>query len=114
MYLVSIYQYCIVALVFIVGKPFRKPFYTNKWFTGSLVFLMVVNLILTYNPFNWRALYDKSYGIAADIPMEWRNYLMSLIIVNSVVTIVWEKFIVQYISQKWNEYKEKKEIALGE
>lgn len=46
-YLVSVYQYLITCVAFSISKPFRKPLYTNAWFSISLVLLLVFNLLFT-------------------------------------------------------------------
>jgi len=104
LYIVSIYQYCVVALAFIVGRPFRKPFYTNVWFSISLVVLMIVNLLLTYNPFNW-AMYDPELGIEVEVPSDWIRKLTFIIIINSIATMACEHLLVKKITLKWKEYK---------
>jgi len=98
-----------VALAFIVGKPFRKPFYTNIWFTISIVGLFIVNLLLTYNPFNW-AIYDPELGIEVAVPTDWIRKLTFLIIVNTIATMTCERFLVKYATTKWKEYKAQKAL----
>lgn len=46
-YLVSVYQYLITCIAFSVSKPFRKPLYTNAWFSISIALLLVFNILFT-------------------------------------------------------------------
>ena len=50
LFLLTGYQYIIVALVFSVGKPFRKPFYTNLWFLLSTIVLCAFTTFLSITP----------------------------------------------------------------
>jgi len=102
-----------------VGKPFRKPFYTNFWFTFCLIFLTITNLILLFNPFNWQWLYPAANGNPADDPItmilspkikefNFEYVLFVIIVINTILTMLWERVVVQYTSKKWKEYKKEK------
>jgi len=119
LFLVSIFQYVVVSLAFMVGKPFRKPFYTNFWFTFCLVFLTIMNLILLFNPFNWQWLYPNINGDRAEDPItmilsrkikefDFQYVLFVLIVINTICTMVWERVIVKHVSLKWKEYKKQR------
>jgi len=123
LFLVSIFQYVFVSLAFMVGKPFRKPFYTNFWFTFCLVLLTVLNLLLLFNPFNWEWLYPAANGDRNDDPItmilsrkikefNFQYVLFILILINVIMTMVWERVFVSYIAKKWKAHKkEKKALA---
>ena len=53
LFLFTGYQYIFVALVFSVGKPFRKPFYTNLLFLFSTIVLFGVTTFLAVSPYKW-------------------------------------------------------------
>jgi len=115
LFLVSIFQYLFVSLAFMVGKPFRKPFYTNFWFTFCLILLTITNLLLLFNPFDWEWLYPSKYNDKHDpITMilsrkvkefNFEYVLFVIIIINTICTMVWERVIVQVISRKWKAHK---------
>jgi len=114
LYLISIYQYLFVGLAFLVGKPFRKSFYTNLWFTGTLIVLLAFNLLVTYNP-GWglfTAPYENidngSFSLWAtlDFPTYWRNKIVLFAAINAVCTIFWERVVVKLVSLKWKEYRD--------
>lgn len=46
----SSYQYVMIALVFSVGRPFRKPFYTNVLLMLSCICLLALTSVLTIRP----------------------------------------------------------------
>ena len=80
-----------------VGKPFKKPFYTNLWFTCSLIIAISLNLLTIYNPFEWSYIYEQDTWVGAgevEMPLVWKNKLMLLVLANSVATIIWEEMVV--------------------
>jgi len=107
-YLLTIFQYTMTAWVFLEGKPFKKPFYMNFWFTISLVVILVSSVLIVLDPFDWRFLYDTDWAMEVEFPMEWRCKLMGIIIGNSVLTVLWEKIGVAAMTKAWKKYKEKK------
>jgi len=109
MYLLSIYQYVTVALAFTVGKPFRKSFYTNKYFTAALIANYIINLLVTFNPFNWQVLYGATLDAEFPLEMSWRKTILAIAIVNGLVTIFWERIIVKQVSLRWKEHRDNKE-----
>ncbi|KAI0766872.1 Ca-transporting ATPase [Trametes elegans] len=50
LFLVSCFQYILVAAVFSIGPPFRKHMWTNGWFMASMVCLSVFNLVVLLDP----------------------------------------------------------------
>jgi len=114
LYLVSIYQYVIVALAFMVGKPFRKSFYTNIYFTLSLAALLGINLIVTYNPFNFSFLTDGTLDAEVVFLLSWKNTIVIIAVVNGFVTLLWERLIVKTVSLSWKSHRDNKEQAKAE
>jgi len=96
----------IAGLVYNVGKPFRKPIWTNWWFTITFTVLFCINLIAVFNPWDWSLFYDQDFwNLKVPIPTEWTNTLVIIIIINSFVTIAWESLGVKYLSQAWKAAK---------
>ena len=71
---------------------------------------MIINVILTLNPFNWQFLYDQD-GVAAEVAMDgdWRLYILLISFANSIITILWEMTVVKYVSRAWKEHRDTKE-----
>jgi len=116
LYLVSLYQYLTVALVFLVGRPFRKPFYTNFWFTLSFICLLCINLLMTFNPLGWNFIFfqgqsDIDNDIAKyraespKISADWRMKIFLLALANSFITIFWERIVVKITATQWKQYR---------
>lgn len=109
MYLVSLYQYCTVALAFLVGKPFRKSFYTNYFFTGILIFEYLAVLTVTFNPFNWQFFYGQTLQAMFPLNRSWEVTILIIGVVNATMTLLWERIIVKYVSLKWKDHRDHKE-----
>ncbi len=104
--MLAIFQYLISGLVYNVGKPFRKPAWTNWWFTITFIVLLCINLTAVFNPWDWSLFYDQDFwNLKVPITTEWTNTLVIIIIINSFVTIAWESLGVKYLSQAWKVAK---------
>ena len=94
-----------------VGKPFKKPFYTNFWFTFSIIVVLALNTLTIYNPFDWQYIYDQDSWVGAGevpMPVAWKNKLMLLILGNSVATIIWEELVVRFTVKAWSNKRARK------
>jgi len=49
-FILSSFQYLILATVFSKGRPFRKPFYTNLPFLIAVIGLTIFNIVLAIYP----------------------------------------------------------------
>ena len=104
LFLFSNFQYTIVAFAVNVGEPFRKPFYTNKWFTGFLLLAMFSNFYITVMPFEW------VLELLSMVKIQRRflqYYLLPLIVANSIATLVWESVFVKFITNKMFHRKQR-------
>lgn len=52
-FVVSCFQYIILAVVFSKGAPYRKSIFTNIGFIASLILNTIVSIVLTVAPFQW-------------------------------------------------------------
>jgi len=118
-FLVSIFQYVFVSVAFMVGKPFRKPLYTNFWFTFCVIFLTILNLLMLFNPFDWQIFYENKDPNATSQPITmiltrkindlgFQYTLFVIILINTIFTMIWERVVVVYVSKYWKDYKRTK------
>ncbi len=94
---VSAFQYLILAVIFSKGRPYRQPFYTNVFFTLSVVVLGAVTLLLTLYP---GATLSGILQLKFDQenPLKHFHYRLKLVgwvILNTALCIFIEKAIVE-------------------
>ncbi|KAI9025770.1 putative P-type ATPase [Phycomyces nitens] len=89
LFLLSSFQYILVAVVFSVGPPYRKPLWTN----GRLVLTLVVLVALTV----WCVLYPNEFLRELleleTIPFGFRVFVIFLAVVNLVISYTCEKYV---------------------
>lgn len=93
----STFQYAIIAIVFSLGKPYRKAIYTNKCFIMSIIVLTIVNAYITIYPAQW--VVDL---LELQLPpvYDWRFMIVGLAFINFIVCLGFESFVVEYLIQK--------------
>lgn len=107
LFLVSIFQYVMTAIAFSVAKPFRKPITSNIPFTLSIVFILSINFCFLFLPnhnvdaqntqgSNWLANFFllEPFTYEGVSYYTYRLYLFLGIVVNSVITLVFEKWVI--------------------
>ncbi len=105
---VSIFQLIITSISFSVSHPFRKPMYKNWMF----VFFVAANTFFGFyfinlNEHQW--VYDVFFML--NIPGSFRHWLLLIIFGNCLITYLFEKVVVYYLSI-WNQGRlEKKRLA---
>lgn len=104
LFLITIYQYLVVAMAFSISKPFRQPIYTNLWFTLSLLILFVFSIYITIADDNW---IHSMFDIMNGINYEFRLSVLIIAFINGVLTYFYEKIIIWYLSLWWKNRKEK-------
>lgn len=94
LFLLSSYQYMLVAVVFSVGPPYRKPLWTN----GRLVFTLSVLIGLT----TWFVLAPPQFMLELleleVLPFSFRVILVLLAIFNLSISLLCEKYLFGYLS----------------
>ncbi|CAH1118488.1 unnamed protein product [Phaedon cochleariae] len=90
-YATSIFQYIIMCVVFSKGKPYRKPLYTNIYFTLSLIIMTAISAYMVVIPMEWlRVLIELKLP-----PLEGRYTMIFIAFVNFVVCIIIEDLVVE-------------------
>ncbi|XP_029471219.1 probable cation-transporting ATPase 13A3 isoform X3 [Rhinatrema bivittatum] len=96
LFFISSFQYLIVAIVVSKGKPFRQPCYKNFLFVISVIALYTFILFIMLHPV---ASIDSFLELVC-VPYEWRIRMLILIIVNSVVAILVENWLLDLVIWK--------------
>ncbi|XP_014228513.1 probable cation-transporting ATPase W08D2.5 [Trichogramma pretiosum] len=93
----STFQYAMLAIVFSMGKPYRKSMFTNRWFCLSIFVLTLLNVYITIYPAKW-----VSDILKLQMPpaYDWRFAIVGLAVLNFVICLAFEAFIVDYVIQK--------------
>jgi len=108
---VSVFQLIITSIAFSVSHPFRKPMYKN-W---PFVFFIFANTFFAFyfinlNEQQW--VYDVFFLLP--IPGSFRHWLLLIIFGNCLITYMFEKVVVYYISE-WNQRRlERKRLQVIE
>ncbi|KAI8150400.1 ATPase [Fennellomyces sp. T-0311] len=94
LFLLSSFQYILIAVVFSVGPPYRKPLWTN----GRLVFTLVTLVTLTI----WCVLFPAEWLSnileLETIPFSFRMFILVLAGVNLIVCYTCEKYFFPYFA----------------
>ncbi|KAF7315568.1 Cation-transporting ATPase [Mycena indigotica] len=89
LFLLSCFQYVLVAAVFSIGPPYRKSMWTNGWLMGSLGALTALNTLVLLAP---------PVGIAdllslMPLPFQARSVLLYASVANAVLSLVFENYL---------------------
>lgn len=107
LFLMSNFQYIAVVMAFSVGRPFRRAFYTNPRFVVTVLLTTIITIIMVF---------VTSDGILdfmdlMNIPGGFRGDILAFGIINSIATIVYEKYAVPWVVRKTIEAKKRKYLA---
>ena len=101
LYYFSNFQYLLMAVLFAMGHPWKRPLYTNVRFTAWCVVVLALNLALLFSPS--LAGFWRSDDVA--LPAEWRGRLFALVLLHFAVSSVWELLGVRYCVAAWKRWK---------
>ncbi|KAL4462589.1 hypothetical protein ABPG74_000419 [Tetrahymena malaccensis] len=106
LFLFSSYQYIATCLAFSIGKPFKKPFYTNTWFTASVIVIFFFSLYvhLFSGPFLQEFLNiflavqreDEEKPLTT-MPKSWLLFILFAAGVNFICCFIYEHVIVKLL-----------------
>jgi len=102
-FLIAASQFFATVMTFSIGKPFRKPFYTNWLFTLCLIYTTASTLILILIPIP--KLYDLIGLRDFDGHQSFRWIILAICVVNGLVTLAWERVVVPYIFHVIKRFK---------
>ncbi|KIK97368.1 hypothetical protein PAXRUDRAFT_765457 [Paxillus rubicundulus Ve08.2h10] len=95
LFLVSCFQYILVAAVFSIGPPYRKSVWTNGWLMVSIIALSLFNLLVLLRP-------PKSVELVLELmplPFSARLWLAAFVVVNVVASLAFEQWATQLVSR---------------
>ncbi|GAA5917468.1 hypothetical protein JCM6882_006480 [Rhodosporidiobolus microsporus] len=104
LFLMSSFQYILVAAVFCVGPPYRKPLYTNRWLVAALVALSsfsVYTLFMPPSSFTFQLLEF------IELPHEFHLELLLLILANVGASWAFEAVGAQAVARWIGETQRK-------
>lgn len=105
---ISVFQLVVTSIAFSVSHPFRKPMYYNWMF----VFFIFANTFFAFyfinlNEHQW----VSDVFFLLPIPGSFRHWLLLIVFGNSLMTYVFEKVVVYYVSI-WDQGRlERKRLA---
>ncbi|KAL4487111.1 hypothetical protein ABPG72_001563 [Tetrahymena utriculariae] len=102
---VSNFQYICSVIAFSVGSKYKKPFYTNIYFTFFLVAIITLSIYSVFSQdmnytefFQISAIaYDSQGNSMSEMPYYWRYIFGGIIIANMIINILYEKYIVNLL-----------------
>ncbi|XP_011496793.1 PREDICTED: probable cation-transporting ATPase 13A3 [Ceratosolen solmsi marchali] len=93
----STFQYAMIAIIFSQGKPYRKPIYTNKCLILSIIVLSIANIYITLYPAQWII---NLLELKMPPVYNWRFVIIALALINFLVCLAFESFVIEYIIQR--------------
>lgn len=91
---VSMFQYLALAVIYSKGYPYRKPLYSNKILSVSLVILFIISAILTIQP------PEKLINVMEYDPiplLEDKLLLFVLSLLSGCISYLYETFVIQHL-----------------
>lgn len=101
-YSLSMFQYIILAIVFSKGRPYRKPIYTNKLFTLSLILTTMVCVYLTIYPSGWAL---SLFELKLPPKFDGRTIILFLAVANLICSSLVEDFVVDILLGRYVQPK---------
>ncbi|EPT04465.1 hypothetical protein FOMPIDRAFT_1156644 [Fomitopsis schrenkii] len=94
LFLISCFQYILVAAVFSIGPPYRRPMWTNGLLILSIIVLTLFNVLVLLAPPRPIA----SLLELVPLPFTARTSILAMVIVNIVLSMAFEQWATQAIA----------------
>ncbi|PPQ70563.1 hypothetical protein CVT24_000052 [Panaeolus cyanescens] len=94
LFLISCFQYILVAGVFSIGPPYRKPMWTNGWLMISMCLLSAFNVLVLYAP----PAVVSGLLTLMEIPISGKWTLLIGAGINVCVSILYEEYGTVWVS----------------
>lgn len=96
LFLISSFQYILVAAVFCVGPPYRKPLYSNRWLVLALVGLSAFSIYTLFMPPT-----SPIFGLLqfVDLPHEFHLELLLILLANVALSWIFEDVGAQALAR---------------
>lgn len=101
-FIISCFQYIILAFIFSKGKPYRKSILSNYGFLVAIIVNTIFTLYLTISPNNW--IIDL-FGLVVPEDTTFRLYLIGYGVLNLILAIFIELFVIEFIFFKKLRYR---------
>ncbi|KAF8929131.1 hypothetical protein BGZ58_009153 [Dissophora ornata] len=94
LFFLSIFQYLLVAIVFSVGPPYRKPMTSNRPFVLITIGLVILSASMVLFPADWLS----SFMQLLSIPFSFRLFILSMAGLNLGLALFSEHYIFPVIA----------------
>ncbi|KAL4494291.1 hypothetical protein ABPG73_018810 [Tetrahymena malaccensis] len=116
LFLFSNFQYISTCVAFSIGKPFKKEFYTNIWFTISLVLILLCSLyvLLLHDSFTtsflniFEQVKQRDAEPISKMPYNFLLVILGVACASFIVNILYEKYMVVKLAIIFKHRKEQK------
>ncbi|KAI8866266.1 hypothetical protein GQ42DRAFT_181430 [Ramicandelaber brevisporus] len=95
LFMVSSFQYILVAIAFSIGAPYRQSAIRNYWFIGSVFTLCCFSGVVLL----WPTSILRSWFEMVEIPADFRHKLLAVVLANSALTLLAERFVFPNVAQ---------------
>lgn len=106
LFLISSYQYMLIAVVFSVGPPYRKPLWTNNRLVLTLAFLISLT--------SWFVLWPPAFVMELmelePLPMSFKWFILFLAAMNLFISFFCEKYLFHQVMDKITLFFSRKSI----
>ncbi|KAI6121503.1 hypothetical protein F5141DRAFT_1259004 [Pisolithus sp. B1] len=113
LFLVSCFQYILVAAVFSIGPPYRRPMWTNNWLMAFVIGLSLLSALLVFRPPKFLLLVLE----LMHLPWDARLWLAVFVVINVALSVAFEQWLGQAILQLvrvlQSYYRERKRYREG-